>query len=154
MSDAQATGNGSDDDEEFDDEESDDDAAAAVDEVAVVDEVAGADSDDDPDEDDPDEDDLDEDDQDDDDEVDGNRAAGGLSVGVLDYLARSIVDDPDAVDIEVEEGRRSVMLRLHVAPSDMGRVIGRRGRVAQAIRTVVRAAGARDEVDTSVDIVD
>jgi predicted RNA-binding protein YlqC (UPF0109 family) len=91
---------------------------------------------------------------DDEDEVDGNRAVGGLSAGVLDYLARSIVDDADAVDIEVEEGRRSVMLRLHVSPSDMGRVIGRRGRVAQAIRTVVRAAGAREGVDTSVDIVD
>ena len=92
--------------------------------------------------------------EDDDDEVDGNRATGGMSVGVLDYLARSIVDEADAVDIEVEEGRRSVMLRLRVSPSDMGRVIGRRGRVAQAIRTVVRAAGAREGVDTSVDIVD
>jgi uncharacterized protein len=87
-------------------------------------------------------------------EVDGNRIVGGLSAGVLDYLARSIVDDADAVDIEVEEGRRSVTLRLHVSQSDMGRVIGRRGRVAQAIRTVVRAAGAREGVDTSVDIVD
>jgi uncharacterized protein len=101
--------------------------------------------------DDEDDDDLDDDD---DDEVDGNRATGGLSAGVLDYLARSIVDDEDAVDIEVDEGRRSVMLRLHVSPSDMGRVIGRRGRVAQAIRTVVRAAGARENVEASVDIVD
>jgi len=99
-----------------------------------------------------DDDDIDDDELDD--EVDGNRAVGGLSVGVLDYLARSIVDDADAVDIEVEEGRGSVMLRLHVSPSDMGRVIGRRGRVAQAIRSVVRAAGAREGVDTSVDIVD
>lgn len=150
MSDAQANGDGSD----LDDEEDDDDVVAEVEvvgvgEVAVVDEVALADDDDSAELDD-----LEDDDDEDDDEVDGNRAAGGLSVGVLDYLARSIVDDPDAVDIEVEEGRRSVMLRLHVAPSDMGRVIGRRGRVAQAIRTVVRAAGARDEVDTSVDIVD
>jgi uncharacterized protein len=90
----------------------------------------------------------------DEDEVDGNRVVGGLSRGVLDYLARSIVDDPDAVEIEVEEGRRSVTLRLRVSPSDMGRVIGRRGRVAQAIRTVVRAAGAREGIDTTVDIVD
>ena len=160
MSDAQANGDGSDlEDEELEDEELDDDVVAvgevavgevAVGEVAVVDEVALADDDDSAELDDL----EDDDDDEDDDEVDGNRAAGGLSVGVLDYLARSIVDDPDAVDIEVEEGRRSVMLRLHVAPSDMGRVIGRRGRVAQAIRTVVRAAGARDEVDTSVDIVD
>ena len=48
----------------------------------------------------------------------------------------------------------SVRFRIHVAPDDMGRVIGRRGRVAQAIRTVVAAAGARDGVQTSVDIVD
>ena len=99
-------------------------------------------------------DDDDDDDDEDEDEVDGNRVVGGLSAGVLDYLARSIVDDEDAVEIEVDEGRRSVMLRLHVSPSDMGRVIGRRGRVAQAIRSVVRAAGAREGVDASVDIVD
>ena len=74
---------------------------------------------------------------------------------MLDYLAKSIVEEPDAVMIELEEGRRnSVNLRLHVSPSDMGRVIGRRGRVAQAIRTVVRAAGAREGVDAQVDIVD
>jgi len=101
-----------------------------------------------------DDDEIDDDEVDEEDEVDGNRVVGGLSAGVLDYLARSIVDDADAVDIEVEEGRRSVMLRLHVSPSDMGRVIGRRGRVAQAIRTVVRAAGAREGLETSVDIVD
>ena len=93
-------------------------------------------------------------DDEDDDEVDGNRVIGGLSVGVLDYLAKAIVEDPDSVEIEVDEGRRSVTLRLRVSPSDMGRVIGRRGRVAQAIRTVVRAAGAREGVDASVDIVD
>jgi uncharacterized protein len=56
--------------------------------------------------------------------------------------------------VEAEEGRGGLTLRLHVAPDDMGRVIGRRGRVAQAIRTVVRAAGAREGVDTEVDIVD
>ena len=85
---------------------------------------------------------------------DGNRLVGALPRTVLEYLARSIVEDPDAVVVEVEEGRGSVNLRLHVAPSDMGRVIGRRGRVAQAIRTVVRAAGAKEGVDTDVDIVD
>lgn len=91
---------------------------------------------------------------DDADEVDGNRATGAVSRAVLEYLARSIVDDPDAVVVEAEEGRGSVSLRLHVAPDDMGRVIGRRGRVAQAIRTVVRAAGAREGVEADVDIVD
>jgi hypothetical protein len=90
-----------------------------------------------------------------DDEVDdANRNVGGLSKNVLMYLAKSIVEDPDAVIVETEERRNSVTLRLHVAPSDMGRVIGRRGRVAQAIRSVVRAAGAKEGVDATVDIVD
>jgi predicted RNA-binding protein YlqC (UPF0109 family) len=88
------------------------------------------------------------------DEVDGNRILGATPRAVLEYLACSIVDDPEAVVIEVEEGRGSLTFRLHVAPDDMGKVIGKRGRVAQAIRTVVRAAGARDEVSVNVDIVD
>jgi predicted RNA-binding protein YlqC (UPF0109 family) len=88
------------------------------------------------------------------DELDGNRVVGGLSRAVLEYVARSIVDDPDSVIVEIEEGRRGLTLRLHVAPSDMGRIIGRRGRVAQAIRTVVRAAGAREGVEAIVDIAD
>ncbi|MDQ4132313.1 MAG: KH domain-containing protein [Actinomycetota bacterium] len=86
--------------------------------------------------------------------ADGNRLEGAVPRTVLEYVAKSIVDDPEAVVVEVEEGRGSVSLRLHVAPSDMGRVIGRRGRVAQAIRTVVRAAGAKEGVETDVDIVD
>ena len=56
--------------------------------------------------------------------------------------------------INTDERGQRVRFRIHVAPEDMGRVIGRRGRVAQAIRTVVAAAGARDGVQTSVDIVD
>jgi len=88
------------------------------------------------------------------DEVDGNRVVGAVPRAVLEYLAKSIVDDPDSVVVEVEQGRGGLSLRLHVAPSDMGRVIGRRGRVAQAIRTVVRAAGAKEGVDAEVDIVD
>ena len=85
---------------------------------------------------------------------DPNRVVGALSKSVLTYLAKSIVEDADAVIVEVEERRNSVTLRLHVGPSDMGRVIGRRGRVAQAIRSVVRAAGAKEGVDATVDIVD
>jgi hypothetical protein len=99
-------------------------------------------------------DDVDVDDGDDDEVDDPNRVVGGMSKNVLTYLAKSIVEDPDAVIVETEERRNSVTLRLHVAPSDMGRVIGRRGRVAQAIRSVVRAAGAREGVDATVDIVD
>lgn len=92
--------------------------------------------------------------EDDGDVDDPNRVVGALPKDVLTYLAKSIVEDPEAVIVESEERRNSVVLRLHVAPGDMGRVIGRRGRVAQAIRSVVRAAGAREGVDASVDIVD
>ncbi len=79
---------------------------------------------------------------------------GGRRLAVVTYLVDSITSDPDAVVINTEERGDSVRFRIHVAPDDMGRVIGRRGRVAQAIRTVVAAAGARDGVQTSVDIVD
>jgi predicted RNA-binding protein YlqC (UPF0109 family) len=84
----------------------------------------------------------------------GNRLEAPTPRAVLEYLARSIVDEPDAVEIDVDEGRRGLTLRLHVAPGDMGKVIGKRGRVAQAIRTIVRAAGARDDLAVDVDIVD
>ena len=85
----------------------------------------------------------------------GNRLVGAIPRAVLEYLAKAIVEDPDAVVIEMDDQRRgTVNLRLHVAPGDMGRVIGRRGRVAEAIRTVVRAAGAREGVEARVDIVD
>ncbi len=80
--------------------------------------------------------------------------AGGTPLAVLTYLARSLSNDPDAVVIETEERRGGLRLSLHVAPDDMGRVIGRRGRTAQAIRTLVNVAGAKDGVQASVDIVD
>ena len=79
----------------------------------------------------------------------GNRARA-----VLQFLASRLVDEPDAVRVETSESRNGIKLSLHVAPDDMGKVIGRRGRVAQSIRSVVRAAGARDGVDVFVDIVD
>jgi len=83
-----------------------------------------------------------------------NRAEASTALGVLTYLARSLADDPDAVVVETERRRGSVVLRVHVAPGDMGRVIGRRGRTAQAIRTLLAAAGARDGTSVVVDIVD
>ncbi len=101
--------------------------------------------------------DEDEDEEDDDAEVgaEGNRIVGALPKGVLEYLARNIVDDPDGVFVEVSEGRGTdVELRLHVSPDDMGKVIGRRGRVAQALRQVVAAAGNREGVRASLEIVD
>jgi predicted RNA-binding protein YlqC (UPF0109 family) len=85
---------------------------------------------------------------------DAPSAKGAVPIAVLDYVARQIVDEPDKVRIEVEEGSGGVTLRLHVAPDDMGKVIGKRGRVAQSLRTLVRAAGAREGIGVSVDIVD
>lgn len=84
----------------------------------------------------------------------GNRVEAALPKAVLEYLASSIVDEPDAVVVEVDERRNGVELSLHVAPDDMGKIIGRRGRVAQAIRTVVRAAGAKEGIEAQVEIVD
>ena len=66
----------------------------------------------------------------------------------------ALVDDPDAVRIDLSEGRSLPRLTVRVGPTDMGRVIGKRGRVAQAIRTVVRAAAVRDGIDVEVEFVD
>ncbi len=88
------------------------------------------------------------------DDAAGNRTDGGMPGAVLGYLARSLANEPAAVVVNVEERAGSVRLRLHVAQEDMGRVIGRRGRTAQAIRTLVGVAGSRDGVQTNVDIVD
>jgi predicted RNA-binding protein YlqC (UPF0109 family) len=73
---------------------------------------------------------------------------------VLEFIAASLADDPSAVSVEVSERQGKVVLSLQVGPDDMGRVIGRRGRTAQAIRSLVAAAGARDGVNATVDIVD
>jgi uncharacterized protein len=87
--------------------------------------------------------------------ADDDRVRGAMARDVLEFLAKSIVDEPENVFIDVEEGRRGdVRLSLRVSPDDMGKVIGRRGRVAQAIRAVVRAAGAREGLEVGVDIVD
>ena len=60
---------------------------------------------------------------------------------LLEYLARRLVDDPDSVRVEQVEEDDACVLRLYVAPEDRGKVIGRNGRVARALRTIVRAAG-------------
>ena len=62
---------------------------------------------------------------------------------LLDYLARQLVDEPNAVRVETVEGEGGTVLRLHVAPADVGKVIGRQGRIARALRTLVRASAGR-----------
>jgi uncharacterized protein len=76
------------------------------------------------------------------------------AVSVLDLIVTSLVDDPEAVRIDPIEQRNRVRLEVRVGPDDMGRVIGKRGRVANAIRTVVRAAAVRDDVDVDVEFED
>lgn len=93
-------------------------------------------------------------DDDDDDIVDPNHVPAANARSVLEYLVRSVVDDPDAVTISVSEGRTTTSLDVRVGDGDMGRVIGKRGRIAQAIRTVVRAAAVQDGVAVDVEFVD
>ena len=73
---------------------------------------------------------------------------------VCEYIVKSIVDNPDAVAVEVSERNSGYRLDVTVADGDMGRVIGKRGRVAGAIRTVVRAAGFKDDAEIEVEFVD
>jgi predicted RNA-binding protein YlqC (UPF0109 family) len=89
------------------------------------------------------------------DDEDFNRVPAATAVDVCEHVVRALVDDPDAVAVEPEERRRGGnVLRVSVAQGDMGRVIGRRGRTAQAVRTVVAAAAVRDGVEVDVDFVD
>lgn len=69
-------------------------------------------------------------------------------------IAKAIVDTPEEVKVTVTEDEKSVMLTLTVAPSDMGMVIGRHGKIAKAIRTVIKAASVNSGKKVSVDIVD
>jgi len=83
-----------------------------------------------------------------------NSAPAPTAAAVLGHIVRSIVDDPEAVRVDVTEGRNRVRLEASVAPGDLGRVIGRRGRTAQSIRTLVRAAANRDGVEVDIEFLD
>ena len=86
--------------------------------------------------------------------TDPNEISSPTAVAVLTHVVRSIVDDPDAVNVAETEGRNRLRLEVKVGPGDLGRVIGRRGRTAQSIRTLVRAAAAKDGREVDVDFVD
>jgi uncharacterized protein len=73
---------------------------------------------------------------------------------LLAYLARQLVDDPDAVRVEEEQQDDTVVLRLRVAKDDVGKVIGRQGRIARALRAIVRAGGARQRRRLVLEIAD
>ncbi len=71
---------------------------------------------------------------------------------VLEYIAKNVVDEPDAVRVTEVENGDTISLKLAVAADDVGKVIGRRGRTARAIRDMVRAAGVKAGVNVSVEI--
>lgn len=73
---------------------------------------------------------------------------------LLAYIVRNLVHSPDAIAIEAVEAGDAVTLQLRVAPEDMGKVIGRQGRIAKEIRTLVKAYGLRDGQKIMVDILD
>jgi uncharacterized protein len=73
---------------------------------------------------------------------------------LLEFLARSLVDQPDEVRVEQIDTADGVLLRLTVAREDVGKVIGKQGRIARAIRTVVKASAVRDGRQATVEIVD
>ena len=73
---------------------------------------------------------------------------------LLLYIARNLVDNPDAVSVTEVQGSQELTLELRVAPDDMGKVIGRQGRIAKEIRTVVRAYAQRLGTKVSIEIVD
>jgi len=73
---------------------------------------------------------------------------------LVEYLARRLVEKPDEVRVEEDDQDGDLVIRLHVAPEDIGRVIGRGGRIARALRTVVRACGAREDRRVLLEIDD
>jgi predicted RNA-binding protein YlqC (UPF0109 family) len=75
-------------------------------------------------------------------------------VEIVEYLARGLVDEPDAVRVEEIEREGATVIQLHVAKDDVGKVIGRQGRIARALRTIVRAGAARSSYRILVEIVD
>ena len=83
-----------------------------------------------------------------------NATLAPTASSVLTHIVKSIVDTPDAVKIESVEDEGKIILEVRVAEGDLGRVIGRRGRTAQSIRAVVRAAASRDNAEVDVDFLD
>jgi predicted RNA-binding protein YlqC (UPF0109 family) len=72
---------------------------------------------------------------------------------LVEFVARSLVDDPDAVSVEVHREADTTVIELHVAEDDMGKVIGRNGSVAKALRTLLKVAATRTGEDVSLEIV-
>ena len=72
---------------------------------------------------------------------------------LVEYIAKSLVDNPDAVTVNEIDGEASIILELKVAPEDVGKVIGKQGRIAKSIRTVVKAAAVKHNKRVLVEII-
>ena len=103
--------------------------------------------------------------EDDDDEADdtdaadeigaeGNRVTGARAKTVIELVARQLVDDPDGVFVDATERANNVAILIHTSPGDLGRIIGKRGRVIQALRQVGRAAGSAEGVRVTVEVAE
>jgi predicted RNA-binding protein YlqC (UPF0109 family) len=73
---------------------------------------------------------------------------------IVSFIAKALVDDPEEVEVEVIEGEKTVIVELSVAPTDLGKVIGKDGRTAQSIRTLLNAAASKAGRLAHLDIVD
>ena len=73
---------------------------------------------------------------------------------LVEVIAKALVDDPDSVAVTEREDKKATVLEVKVADSDMGKVIGKQGRIAKAIRSVVKAAAAKEDKKVIVDILD
>lgn len=72
---------------------------------------------------------------------------------LVEYIAKALVDSPEMVEVNEVEGSQSLIIELKVAPDDMGKVIGKQGRIAKAIRTVVKAAATKENKRVIVEII-
>ena len=72
---------------------------------------------------------------------------------LVEFVVKSLVDNPDEVFVNKVEGEKSTILELHVAQDDVGKVIGKQGRIAKAIRSVVKAASSKDNKKVDVEII-
>jgi predicted RNA-binding protein YlqC (UPF0109 family) len=85
----------------------------------------------------------------------GNRVVGARARASVEHIAKHLVDDPEGVFVDASErGGDHVTLLVHASPGDLGRIIGKRGRVIQAIRQVARAAGSTEDVRVTVDVAE
>lgn len=73
---------------------------------------------------------------------------------LVEFMVKSLVDEPDEVMVNVVEGEKSVVLELHVSKDDIGKVIGKQGRIAKAIRTILSASATKDGRRASLEILD